>query len=183
MILKLLKKLALGVALLMACTPGASAYSTSYYTTVSRLSHGHWVKIATDTEGLHQLSYEQLRELGFSDPSRVQVYGCGALKFTTNQFVTSDPDDLQPTATLHTADGRILFFGQSATAVTTNSSTGYDANVFNIYKNLYDTRSYYFLSDYEGTTDIPLKKQVSSLSSLTPTESHIHLEADRKSVV
>lgn len=65
----------------LAANVSVQAYSTSYYATTSRLNSGHWVKIATDSEGVYQLTYDKLRELGFSDPSKVQVYGYGALQF------------------------------------------------------------------------------------------------------
>ena len=36
----------------------------SYYTTQSALSSGHWARIKVSKEGMHQITYDQLRQLG-----------------------------------------------------------------------------------------------------------------------
>lgn len=160
----------------LAANVSVQAYSTSYYATTSRLNSGHWVKIATDSEGVYQLTYDKLRELGFSDPSKVQVYGYGALQFTDNTFVSGAPDDLNPVATLHTDDGRILFFGQGDVMMSTSSTLGSDANQYTLKRNYYDTRSYYFLSDVEGSTEVPSKSIETAQTARPALESHIHLD-------
>ena len=162
--------------LLAAGAPALRAYPTSYYTTSSRLSSGHWVKIATDAEGIYQLTYDQLKAMGFDDPSKVQVYGYGATQFADNLFTTRAPDDIKPTATLHTADGRILFFGQGDVSVWVNSVTGSEASRFNVRRNYYDTRSYYFLSDSEGAAALPCKSETQASADLAPLDFHFHLD-------
>lgn len=154
----------------------AQAYSPSYYSTNSRLNSGHWIKIATRTEGIHQFTYDELRQMGFDNPESVQVYGYGALKFSDHIFASSAPDDLKPVATMHTSDGRILFFGQADYSISSASTTGYDIGSFNISRNFYDTASYYFLSDTGGSTSVPFKTAIQPSSS-EPSHTHIHLEA------
>lgn len=152
------------------------AYSTSYYATASRLRSGHWVKVATDAEGIYQFTYAELRAMGFADPARVQVYGYGATQFADNLYTTGAPDDLRPTATLHTADERILFFGQGDMAVSVNSVSGSEASRFTFRRNYYDTRSYYFLSDAEGVAALSKKTALEPSDSYEPLDFHIHLD-------
>ncbi len=156
------------------CTCGASAFAlgADYYAPSSRLASGHWVKISTTSEGIYQLTYDQLRALGFDEPERVQVYGYGALQLTENSFSEQIPDDLSPTATLHTADGRILFYGEGDATVDIDQPSG--SNSFNIRRNYYDTASFYFLSDCEPVSTISVSPFVAS--SQNPQTSHIHAQ-------
>lgn len=158
----------------------AFAFSADSYANQSKLASGKWVKIKTTKEGIYQLSYQQLMELGFSDPTKVQVYGYGAteLPARNNEFTTDIPDDVQPTATRHTSDGRILFYGQGdarfRSAYTTDFSRT-SPKFLTPVRNTYDTASYYFLSDCQGTsapTSIPVIEGANS----EPLESHIHLD-------
>lgn len=165
--------------LLLIAAVGAQllhAYPVSFYAANSRLSSGHWVKIATDVEGIYQLTYDELRSLGFDDPARVQVYGYGSTVLADNLFTAGAPDDLSPTATLHTPDGRILFFGQGDVSASSNSVTGVELSRFTVRRNYYDTRSYYFLSDAEGVADIPVKAAKEASDSYGPVDFHIHLD-------
>lgn len=163
------------MTLLAGMVVSAAAYAPSHYAATSRLNSGRWVKISTDTEGMHQLTYDQLRELGFNNPERVQVYGYGALNFTDHNFASDAPDDLQPTPTMHTADGRILFFGYSDACLSAGSTVGNDSYVINVKRNFYDTRSYYFLSDVDGSAPIATLTSVNP-GNRAPLTSHIHVD-------
>ena len=155
----------------------AHALPTSYYTKESKLSSGKWIKISTSEEGIYQLTYQQLRDFGFSNPSAVQVYGYGApaLMSLNNQFTQDFPDDMQPVATLHTADGRILFYGQGDAQYRSEHSTG-AATRINILKTPYDKRSCYFLSDAYGVQQIPSMETPTTSPSSNPSRSHIHVD-------
>jgi hypothetical protein len=64
----------------------------------SLLATGKWHTIKTTTEGVYKISYSDLRELGFSDPSSVRIFGnnWGQLSyFNSAPF----PDDLRVIAT------------------------------------------------------------------------------------
>ena len=47
------------------------------YATESALKDGHWVKISVSETGMHLISNSNLQKWGFSDPSKVHVYGYG----------------------------------------------------------------------------------------------------------
>lgn len=160
----------------MSVTGAASAFDASNYIASSALSSGRWVKIATTEQGIHQLSYDQLRELGFDRPENVQVYGYGAVQFTDHTFAADQPDDITPTATYHTTDGRILFWGDADEDLAYSDNTGvYDS--FKLRRSYYDTRSYYFLSDCRGVVEVP--ESLLSVSAESSVEdSHISVLID-----
>lgn len=153
---------------------GALALSTSYYTKTSVLSTGHWVKVSTPEEGIYQFTYDQLRDMGFANPEQVQVYGYGAMKLAANTFSANDPDDLVATPTMHTSDGRILFFGQGNVSMATLSCIGNSNDRFITAKNYYDTQSHYFLTDAFGVSAIPAKAATTATKSARTN--HIHLD-------
>ena len=155
----------------MSVAGAASAFDTSNYTASSALNSGHWVKIATSEQGIHQISYDQLRALGFEQPEQVQVYGYGAVLFADHTFAADHPDDLTPTATYHTTDGRILFYGDADEDLEYTDNTGV-WNSFKLRRNYYDTRSYYFLSDCKGVAEVP-ECQLPASATASVEESHI----------
>lgn len=63
------------LAIILPCS--ASAFSPTVYAPESRLASGRWVRITVAEEGLYRITPSELRRLGFSDPSRVRVYGYG----------------------------------------------------------------------------------------------------------
>ncbi|MCD7973959.1 MAG: type IX secretion system sortase PorU, partial [Candidatus Azobacteroides sp.] len=63
------------------------------YVSASVLSSGKWVKIRVSETGIYKLSYEELSQMGFSDPTKVQVYGYGGWILNEN-FSLSRIDDL-----------------------------------------------------------------------------------------
>lgn len=168
-------KLILFLSAITLSVATATALPTSSYSTHSKLASGKWVKIRTTQEGIYQLSYEQLAQLGL-DPAKVQVYGYGgvALTATNSQFNSDFPDDIVPVATRHTDDGRILFFGQGDAYIRSKYSE--KSNNFTKVRNPYDTASYYFLSDYADVQDIPGVPRVNASGSYNPLKSHIYID-------
>ncbi len=47
--------------------------------TQSVLSTGKWVKIKTKEKGIYKISFSTLKEWGFNNPERVNVYGSGCV--------------------------------------------------------------------------------------------------------
>ena len=168
------RTLLLALSLLMA-VGSLQALIPSYYAANSRLSQGRWVKVATAAEGMYQVSYETLRAMGFEHPELVQVYGYGTptLASVNSAFTTEVPDDVQPTATLHTAD-KLIFFGQGDVDVSSQKLEGGE-NTLTYWRSDYSTTSCYFLSDAEGR-----KPEVSVVSAnattRAATKSHIAVE-------
>ncbi|MCM1067784.1 MAG: type IX secretion system sortase PorU [Muribaculaceae bacterium] len=127
----------------------AAAYTTSFYTKQSTLSSGHCVKVEIDTTGIYELSHARLRELGFSDPSAVHVFGYGGVVPTEQKFLTTYPDDLPQAASMHTADGRLLFYAEGTRRLTFETNKKISSSC-----NYYDKHAYYFLSDSPQSSNI-----------------------------
>lgn len=131
---------------------GAGAFQSAAaagYATESRLATGNWVRIKVTQQGINAISYDKLREWGFSDPSRVAVYGYGGVRILDHDMPETMPDDLNQTATLHFND-RILFYGVGAQK---NDAAGISEVTRTM--NTYDDGGYYFLSDAEAVKAIP----------------------------
>ena len=109
------------------------------YTGKSVLSEGKWVKIRIAESGVYKLTYSSLRSMGFSDPSKVRLFGYGGavLPETNLQGLT---DDL-PEQPLWRADKYMLFYGQGPVSWKLTED-GYRHEV-----NTYSDWGYYFLTD------------------------------------
>ena len=109
------------------------------YTRSSVLSEGKWVKIRIAASGIYKLSYSSLRSMGFSDPSKVRLFGYGGavLPETNLQELTDDVPE-QP---MWRGDGYMLFFGQGPVSWK-KTQQGYEHQV-----NTYSDWGYYFLTD------------------------------------
>lgn len=77
----------------------------------SPLSEGRWVKISVDSMGLYQVTHSRLRDLGFSDPERVRVYGYPASELADHD-IDSAPAGLPELASVH-ASGKLLFYAEA----------------------------------------------------------------------
>ena len=58
----------------------AGAFDTSVYATQSRLATGKWVKVTIPENGVYEITYDELREMGFNNPGQVHVYGQGGAR-------------------------------------------------------------------------------------------------------
>lgn len=129
------------------CAMHAGALSPSYYAPASKLSEGKWVKIRTTGEGIHEITYDQLRQWGFSSPENVNVYGYGATLLADDIFSESVPDDVTLTYTHH-EENKIFFYSTGDITTKLNSPTQLSAQ-----RNYYSTDVFYLLSDRRVSSD------------------------------
>lgn len=115
------------------------------YAAHSKLASGTWIKIRVPNDGIYQLTDAFIRQCGFSDPSKVRIFGYGGHledeALVGSELVQYDDVPEVPTCTIN---GRRLFYGRgpvSWTSATTNTRT----------RNPYSQYGYYFLSDIDGT--------------------------------
>ena len=83
------------------------------YASHSVLASGRWAKIRVAETGVHQLTDNLIRQAGFTDPSRVKIYGYGGAlqpELLTGDYLTAT-DDLKEVPTC-SVGGRRLFFAQ-----------------------------------------------------------------------
>lgn len=177
MTLKPIHKALLASALASCIGLIANAYSTTYYKPTSKLSSGHWVKIKVTNVGMHQITNEQLKEMGFSDPSKVSVYGYGGVTLTDNTFSSTLPDDL-PAQPVYRTNDKIIFYGESDVRYDISS----DAFTAKRIRNHYASAGYYFLSDVtpgESAEPATMSYNTASSSELTFHNSIQYIEYEK----
>lgn len=119
----------------------------------SRLRSGNWVKIGVDRTGIYEISYSTLREMGFSNPEKISLFGRGGAQLNTN-FISAGgtqlfKDDLEEVPVMHYGD-KIYFYGIGPDEFSLTVSTkqyecgGYFSKKS---KNIYSDKGFYFLSD------------------------------------
>ncbi|MCF0235255.1 MAG: type IX secretion system sortase PorU [Bacteroidaceae bacterium] len=151
----------------------ATSTTTERWQRNSVLSSGKWAKIRVSSEGIYALKPDQLKQMGFSAPERVKVYGYGGrlqqekFEFSTHNGINwngDTPDDLIEQPTLQRGQ-EILFWAEGTTRWEYNERTQRWSHT----KNHYSDHSYYFLT--EG--DNPLRISTlpaSTLASQTLTQ-------------
>lgn len=141
------------IALCILMLPTAArAFDLSTYAESSRLSTGRWAKISVTEDGIYMLSNSALRKMGFSDPSKVHIYGYGGRQLPDIMAKKTFVDDLPMVQSLRTDRG-IIFYAEGVTAAVERSG-----NYVRPQQNGYSAEGYYFVSDCEGTDrEIPVE--------------------------
>ncbi|MBR6015776.1 MAG: Por secretion system protein, partial [Prevotella sp.] len=117
------------------------AGSTSRYAENSVLATGKWAKIRVSESGIHQLTDEIVSKGGFSNISKVKIYGYGGNlqpEVLTEDYLRQT-DDLQEVAQC-IVDGKRLFYAKGPV-----SWTSADATIRT--RNPYSDYGYYFLTE------------------------------------
>ena len=123
-----------------------SAGGESRYAAHSVLQSGTWAKIRIPESGFYQLTDAFVKKAGFSDPSKVKIYGYGGAlqpEKLTGDYLT-ETDDLQelPTCII---DGRRVFYGVGPV----NWESATDTKRI---RNPYSDYGYYFLTEVSSDT-------------------------------
>jgi hypothetical protein len=134
----------------------------------SVLAGGRWIKMAVTEEGVYRLDYSRLREMGFSDPSQVVLFGnnSGQLSFYNDGTA---PDDLRKIAmmTEKGSDGifgegdYFLFFAEGTHRRVLEPET--DQYMF--LRHHYSDTAWYFLTSQPGG---PLEMEQEAVPSIPP---------------
>lgn len=133
--------------LALAAALPSRAFDSSVYAENSRLASGKWVKIAVPASGMYHIPASQIRSYGFSDPSKVHIFGYGGTMQPVLLSESNYIDDL-PAVQQKTDAAGITFYAAGPETMK-QAVNGRYVQEFNIY----DTRGYYFLSD------IPLEEE------------------------
>lgn len=123
------------------------------YAAESVLRTGKWHKMKLTEEGIYRISFSRLRDLGFTDPSRVKVYGnnAGQLSYYNNGI---QADDLEQIA-IYTEKGADGIFNEGDHIYFYAMGThrwGYDKDAGNYYyiRHNYSDTAVYFLTESPG---------------------------------
>lgn len=159
--------------LFLAETAMAASGKPHTFAEHSVLADGMWVKVAVedDQNRIYQISYSQLRDMGFAHPERVQVYGYGGHVLAEN-LDEVEYDDLPLAPMLHdAAQNRLLFAAHGLVKWNYDSKRGYYHR-----RNVYETKSFYFLHEADGTLhEADGAQSADSLSGNSTREEHPYL--------
>ena len=136
------------------------------YAEHSVLATGTWAKIRVTETGIYQLTDALVRKAGFSNPTKVKIYGYGGAlqpESITEEYLQST-DDLQEVPTC-TVNGRRLFHA-------TGPVTWQTANATIRTRNPYSNYGYYFLTENDSE---PLTVDTATfVASFYPTNNDYH---------
>ena len=167
---KLLRlQLACAAVMAILCAGYASAFDTSIYATQSKLATGKWVKVSIPENGVYEITYDELREMGFSNPAQVHVYGVGGVRI--NELLNGNAnDDLKQIPILRT-NGKICFYGNGPVSF---SLMDYSSTPrFTRTLNPYSLVGCYFLTEESSADLAPTKRAEVSVSSYTDNRSSL----------
>ena len=147
----------------------ATAFNTSMYATTSKLASGKWVKITIPENGMYEITYDELLEMGFSNPEKVAVFGFGGAKIS-EVLTGSTPDDLRRVPILRT-NNKICFYGSGPISFSIGdySTTPRFTRTFNPYSRV----GCYFLSEVNLSDMVPSKKPTVTVNNYIDTPSSL----------
>lgn len=133
----------LTVMIMAGVSNDASAFKLDKYAQESALASGRWIKVSVAKTGLHCITNEELRKRGFSDPSKVNVYGYGGQRISDIMTYSFYIDDLPLLQSLHTDKGIVFYALGPETWTATGQNYYHSLNPFS-------QLGYYYLSDKEA---------------------------------
>ena len=138
------------LSVLLMIALGTTAKAQGRYAEHSVLREGNWAKISVAESGFYELTDALIKKAGFSDASKVKIYGYGGAlqpERLTGDYLTAT-DDLKelPTCTMN---GKRVFYGMGPV-------NWYNKESLARTRNPYADYGYYFLTESEDeplTTD------------------------------
>lgn len=98
-----------------------SSQAATKFKDSSVLSSGKWVKIKVGETGVYEITGEQLKQFGFSDPKKVKIFGTGGIQ-TTDNYNKDYTDDLEQVPAMRTGD-KLYFYANGLTYEETTPPT------------------------------------------------------------
>ena len=142
----------------------ASSNPSDNYVKNSRLRSGKWGKIRVSSTGIYRLTQDVIRKAGFSDMSKVHIYGFGGNlvpERLTQDWIAAH-DDLPEVATL-TINGERYFYAYGPVSWSSNTTTTRTRNPYSDY-------GYYLITENDEeektTTEEELKQQVANSTDI-----------------
>ncbi|MDR1370369.1 MAG: type IX secretion system sortase PorU [Dysgonamonadaceae bacterium] len=138
----------------------------SRYAKTSRLASGKWIKLKTPANAIYKLSFDDIKKMGISDPSKVKIYGSGGW-ILDEDFSEPYVDDLQEIAVyvnkgsdeVFNSGDFLLFYGRGTVKWT------YETDAFVHENNPYATYGAYFMT--EGDSGPKEMKEQASVTQTT----------------
>lgn len=123
-----------------------SANAPYLWKTNSVLNSGKWVKIKTKDRGIYKVTYDQIKQWGFTNPDQVVLYGTGGYMLPTlNRELRFDDLATYPVLKGKDSTGKdcLFFYSTGNVSFSQNLETG----LFAHQQNYYSTETYFYLSD------------------------------------
>lgn len=149
----------------------AHAFNTSVYASNSHLASGKWVKVSIPESGMYEITYDELHEMGFSNPARVKVYGYGGNRISEVLSISTYIDDLRKVPVLRVPDTKICFYANGPVGMTLSdySTTPHFTRQFNPYS----LEGFYFLTEDSSSDLKPTKRSPVTVSNYVDTPSSL----------
>ncbi|HKM94068.1 MAG TPA: type IX secretion system sortase PorU [Prolixibacteraceae bacterium] len=123
----------------------------------SVLSSGKWIKVSTTAEGIHKITYEQLKTWGIASPENVAIYSNGGYLLPEKNNIEY-PDDIVKISIFHGKDANdknsVFFYSTGNTKWNYNTRKQYYEHTFNVYSD----KTYFFISSDLTKSDSPKNK-------------------------
>ncbi len=142
------------------------------YAEHSVLSQGKWAKISVLSSGIHQLTANTIKSAGFSDLSKVKIYGYGGnlVPEVLQEDYLCEYDDLKEIPTC-TVDGKKLFYAKG--------SVYWDSKDSKIrIRNPYSDYGYYFITENDSEPLTCTEEELLNTAWPTPDAYHTLYEKD-----
>ena len=135
--------------------PAQNINDGSRYRENSVLATGKWIQLKVKENGIYQLTYDDIKKQGISDPSKVKIYGYGGW-ILPEDFTQPYVDDLPEVAVyinkgsdgVFNSGDYLLFYGRGTTQWNYNSARG----AYEHENNPYATYGSYFMTESETGT-------------------------------
>ena len=162
-------QIALVALLAIFCASYASAFSASHFANFSMLATGKWVKVSVPENGMYEITYDELREMGFNNPQKVSVFGFGGAKIS-ELLSGAVPDDLRRVPILRIND-KICFYanGPISFNISDYSTMPRFTRTFNPYSQV----GCYFLCEVSQSDLLPNKKPTVTVNTYVDTPSSL----------
>lgn len=163
----------LTILLMMSGMVSSFSFETSHYPTESVLNSGRWVKVSVSRDGLHGIPQATLRSWGFSDPSKVRIYGRGGHRMSELLRPENYPGDLELIQSV-VENGSVIFYAQGPGEWTesTNNRFHYDTNV-------YTNAGYYYITESDSAARaIPEVESYTASDYVTTYMARLHHEQE-----
>ena len=142
------------------------------YAEHSILSQGKWAKISVSNTGIHQLTASTIKSAGFSDISKVKIYGYGGnlVPEVLSDSYLREYDDLKEIPTC-TVGGKKLFYAKGSIYWDSNESSVRTRNPYSDY-------GYYFITENDSEPLTCTEEELLNTAWPTPDAYHTLYEKD-----
>ena len=130
-----------------------NSLDASAYAKQSALSSGNWIKIKITETGIHTITKADISKWGFSDLSKIRIFGYGGKPIS--EILDSDQIDDLPQIPLLREGNKIFFYAQSQESWTYNPVGSLK---FCQVQHPYSQAGYYFITDSELEDMYPEKR-------------------------